>query len=114
MTPTNDIPSWESLIAERSRPAAKLAETDREKTAGRKAYHKKWAHSTAGKESARRRERKYRLTERGREKAHEKSRRYYARKKLEPDFLEKKRVYNRQYRARKRAEQKLNKVKTKE
>lgn len=106
--------NWESLIAERSRPATKLAETDREKTAGRKAYHKKWDHSPAGKESARRRERKYRNTERGRAKLREKSRRYYARKKLDPDFLEKKRAYNRQYRARKRAEQKLNKEKTKE
>ena len=106
--------NWESLIAERSRPAAKLAETDREKTAGRKAYHKKWDHSPAGKESARRREKKYRHTERGRAKTNEKSRRYYARKKLEPDFLEKKRIYNRQYRARKRAEQKLNKEKPKE
>ena len=106
--------NWESLIADRSRPAARLAETDREKTAGRKAYHKKWAHSTAGKESARRREIKYRHTEHGRAKTNEKSRRYYARKKLDPDFLEHKRVYNRQYRARKRAEQKQNKEKPKE
>lgn len=101
--------NWESLIAERSRPAATLAEIDREKTPRRKAYHKKWAHSEAGKESARRRGKKYRNTEHGRMMVNAKSRRHYARKRLDPEFREKRRLYNRDYRARKRAEAKQTK-----
>ncbi len=61
-------------------------EREREKTPERKAVHKAWAHSTAGKESERRRGAKYYATEKGKKNALKKSRAYYDRHKDDPEF----------------------------
>lgn len=57
-----------------------------EKTPERKALHKAWAQSPAGKESERRRGAKYYATEKGKANALKKSKAYYERHKDEPDF----------------------------
>ena len=58
----------------------------REKTPERKAMHKAWAKSPAGKESERRRGAKYYATEKGKANALKKSRAYYDRHKDDPEF----------------------------
>lgn len=64
----------------------RLKEREREKTPERKAMHKAWAHSPAGKESERRRGAKYYATEKGKANAIKKSRAYYERHKNDPEF----------------------------
>ena len=64
----------------------RLKEREREKTPERKAMHKAWAHSPAGKESERRRGAKYYATEKGKANALKKSRAYYDRHKGDPEF----------------------------
>jgi hypothetical protein len=64
----------------------RLKEREREKTPERKAMHKAWAHSPAGKESERRRGAKYYATEKGKANALKKSRAYYDRHKADPEF----------------------------
>lgn len=67
---------------------AEMRERDREreKTPERKALHKAWAQSPAGKESERRRGAKYYATEKGKKNALKKSRAYYDRHKDDPEF----------------------------
>ena len=67
---------------------AEMRERDRvrEKTPERKAMHKAWAHSPAGKESERRRGAKYYATEKGKVNALKKSRTYYESHKDDPEF----------------------------
>lgn len=67
---------------------AAMRERDRErdKTPERKAMHKAWAQSPAGKESERRRSAKYYATEKGKNNALKKSRAYYERHKDDPEF----------------------------
>ena len=64
----------------------RLKDREREKTPERKAMHKAWAQSPAGKESERRRRAKYYATEKGKANALKKSRAYYERHKDDPDF----------------------------
>lgn len=59
---------------------------ERDKTPERKAMHKAWAQSPAGKESERRRSAKYYATEKGKKNALKKSRAYYERNKDAPEF----------------------------
>lgn len=66
--------------------AIREREREREKTPERKAMHKAWAHSVAGKESGRRRGAKYYATEKGKKNALKKSRTYYERHKDDPEF----------------------------
>ena len=66
--------------------AMREREREREKTPERKAMHKAWAHSPAGKESERRRGAKYYATEKGKANALKKSRAYYDRHKADPEF----------------------------
>lgn len=66
--------------------AMRMKEREREKTPERKAMHKAWAHSPAGKESERRRGAKYYATEKGKANALKKSRAYYDRHKDDPEF----------------------------
>lgn len=71
----------------------RLKEREREKTPERKALHKAWAHSPAGKESERRRGAKYYATEKGKANALKKSRAYYDRHKDDPDFRARKQAW---------------------
>lgn len=71
----------------------RLKEREREKTPERKAMHKAWAHSPAGKESERRRGAKYYATEKGKANALKKSRAYYDRHKDDPDFRARKHAW---------------------
>lgn len=64
----------------------RLRDREREKTPERKAKHKAWAHSPAGKESERRRGAKYYATEKGKANALKKSKAYYERHKADPEF----------------------------
>ena len=61
-------------------------ERERENTPERKASHKAWAQSPAGKESGRRRGEKYYATQKGKANALKKSRTYYDRHKDDPEF----------------------------
>ena len=106
--------NWESLIASKQREIVACREPDPvkrnaialrrkyDKSPKRKAQHKAWEKSEAGKESMRRRNKKWRESEHGREVCRQKSLRYYARHKNDPEFIERKRIYNREYRRRKR------------
>lgn len=66
--------------------AMRARERVREKTPERKAMHKAWAQSPAGKESERRRGAKYYATEKGKANALKKSKAYYERHKDDPEF----------------------------
>ena len=66
--------------------AMRERDREREKTPERKALHKAWAHSPAGKESERRRGAKYYATPKGKANALKKSRAYYDRHKDDPEF----------------------------
>ena len=109
---------WESIIAKKMRPCAKMAEDvahqrkleyerKREATPERKEQHRIWAHSEAGKESMRRRNKKWRESEHGREVCRAKSRRWYAAHKKDPEFMARKNEYDRNYRAMQRANKKM-------
>ena len=89
--------NWESLIAERSRPSERMAESiakeadlkrrrEYDNTPKRKAQHKAWAQSPAGKKSERERGKRYRATEKGKEACRRKSRRYFERHKDDPEW----------------------------
>ena len=73
--------------------AMRLKEREREKTPERKAMHKAWAQSPAGKESERRRGAKYYATEKGKKNALKKSRAYYDRHKDDPEFRARKKAW---------------------
>ena len=64
----------------------RMKEREREKTPERKAMHKAWAQSPAGKESERRRGAKYYATDKGKKNALKKSRTYYENHKDDPEF----------------------------
>ena len=66
--------------------AMRERDREREKTPERKAMHKAWAQSPAGKESERRRSAKYYATEKGKKNALKKSRAYYESHKDDPEF----------------------------
>lgn len=124
--------NWESLIAERSRPAERMAESiakesDLERrrkydqSPKRKASHKAWAKSESGRKSEHERGKRYRATEKGRQNKRKNQKAYYDRHKDDPEWREHKRAllrewnrknrehrlaYERERRARKRAEKK--------
>lgn len=75
----------------------------REATPERKAQHKRWAQSEAGKRSLRERHRRYKATENGREMVRLKSLRFYQRHKDDPVFKARKYGYEVAFRARKKA-----------
>ena len=75
----------------------------REATPERKAQHRMWAHSEAGRKSDRERHRRYRATENGREMVRQKSLRFYRRHKDDPAFKARKYGYEVAFRARQKA-----------
>ena len=75
----------------------------REATPERKAQHRMWAHSEAGRKSDRERHRRYRATENGREMVRQKSIRFYRRHKDDPAFKARKYGYEVAFRARQKA-----------
>lgn len=110
--------NWESLIAERSRPAERMAksiakEADLKRrraydsTPKRKAQHKAWAQSPAGKKSMRERGKRYRDTDNGKENCRKKSRNYFLRHHNDPAWRAHRRELQRAWRER-------QKLKTKE
>jgi len=124
--------NWESLIAARSRPAERMAESiakeadlerrrKYDKSPKRKASHKAWAQSEAGKKSEHERGKRYRATEKGRKNKRKNQKAYYDRHKNDPEWMAHKKElqrkwntanrehrleYERERRARKRAEKK--------
>lgn len=109
---------WESIIGSKMRPAARTAEMveserkkeynrKRESTPERKAAHRAYNQTEAGRASMARRNKKWRESERGREVCRIKSRRWYAEHKKDAEFMERKRAYNRMYRAMRRVNKKM-------
>ena len=105
--------NWESLIAERSRPCAKMCKTDNARKNNAYRRRAEWGkrHPNYNAEYyAAHREKK--LAENAKwkrehkEKNREYMRNYKLRHKNDPEWLERRRKWNREYRARKRAEQK--------
>lgn len=110
---------WESIIAERQRPLNTLRIEDPvernvrhqklkycrkyDSTPERKAQHKAYAQSEAGKKSDLERHRRYRATPHGREMVRLKALRFYERHKNDPEFKAKKYGYGVIFRARQRA-----------
>jgi hypothetical protein len=82
--------------------AMRERDREREKTPERKAMHKAWAHSVAGKESGRRRGAKYYATEKGKKNALKKSRAYYDRHKDDPVCRQDRRSCRSDHRLRRR------------
>lgn len=78
----------------------RLKESEREKTPERKAMHKAWAKSPAGKESERRRGAKYYASEKGKKNALKKSRAYYDRHKDDPEFRARKQAWRNAWKER--------------
>ena len=110
--------NWETIIAQKMRPCAKLAEDvahrrkreyerKRDATPERKAAYRAYNQTEAGRASMARRNKKWRESERGREVCRIKSRRWYAEHKKDAEFMERKRAYNRMYRAMRRANKKM-------
>ena len=73
--------------------AMRMKEREREKTPERKAMHKAWAQSEAGKLSMRKRGKKYYNTPKGKANALKKARRYYEAHKNDPDFRARKQAW---------------------
>lgn len=88
---------------DRAREIGLMKERIREATQERKAYHKRWAQSEAGKRSDLERHRRYRATPHGREVARQKSLQFYARHKDDPEFKARKYGYEVVFRERKKA-----------
>ena len=88
---------------DRAREIRLMQERIREATPERKAQHKLWAQSEAGKRSMRERHRRYRATENGREMVRLKSLRFYERHKDDPEFKARKYGYEVVFRARQKA-----------
>ena len=88
---------------ERAREIRLMQERIREATPERKAQHKRYAQSEAGRSSDRERHRRYRATENGREMVRQKSLRFYERHKDDPAFKARKYGYEVVFRARQKA-----------
>jgi hypothetical protein len=87
----------------RAREIRLMQDRIREATPERKAQHKRWAQSDAGRISMRERSRRYRATEKGREMVRLKSLRFYERHKDDPEFKARRYGYGVAFRARKKA-----------
>ena len=101
--------NWESLIAQRMRPCARMAEDvarqrilererKREASPERKEQHKAWNATEKGRKSMAERGARYRATDKGHENALRKSRKYYEAHKDIPEWKERRNEYNRNYR----------------
>lgn len=88
---------------DRAREIGLMKERIREASPERKAQHKRWAQSDAGRISMRERSRRYRATENGREMVRLKSLRFYQRHKDDPAFKARKYGYEVVFRARQKA-----------
>jgi hypothetical protein len=88
---------------DRAREIRLMQERIREATPERKAQHKRWAQSEAGRISMREWSRRYRATENGREMVRLKSLRFYQRHKDDPAFKARKYGYEVVFRARQKA-----------
>ena len=105
--------NWESLIAERSRPAERMAESiakeaDLERrrkydqSPKRKASHEAWRKSPAGRKSERERGERYRATEKGRMNKRKNAKAYYDRHKDDPEWMAHKRALQREWNTKNR------------
>ena len=92
--------NWESLIAERMRPCSKMAAQDYEHSEGRKRQHRAWAKSLEGILSYKRRQAKWKATEKGKATRRRITNRYYARHKDEPEFKAKRSAWDKAFRLR--------------
>ena len=88
---------------DRAREIRLMQERISEATPERKAQHKRWAQSEAGRKSDLERHRRYRATENGREMVRLKSLRFYERHKDDPEFKARKYGYEVVFRARQKA-----------
>jgi hypothetical protein len=88
---------------DRAREIGLMKERIREASPERKAQHKRWAQSEAGRRSDLERHRRYRDTPHGREVARQKSLRFYERHKDDPVFKARKYEYLVAFRARQKA-----------
>ena len=88
---------------DRAREIRLMQERIREATPERKAQHKRYAQSEAGRRSDRERSHRYRATENGREMVRLKSLRFYERHKDDPEFKARKYGYEVVFRARQKA-----------
>lgn len=88
---------------DRAREIGLMQERIHEATPERKAQHKRYAQSEAGKKSDLERHRRYRATPHGREMARLKALRFYERHKSDPVFKAKKYWYEVVFRARQKA-----------
>ena len=102
---------WETLIASRMRPAEHSAELlqrererEREREPKRKAQHKAWAQSPAGKKSMSERGKRYRATEKGKENCRKKAKNYFLRHHNDPAWRAHRRELQRAWKARKKNE----------
>ena len=82
--------------------AMRMKEREREKTPERKAMHKAWAQSEAGKLSMRKRGKKYYNTPKGKANALKKARRYYEAHKNDPAWKAHRRELQRAWRKKNR------------
>jgi hypothetical protein len=90
-------------VCDRAREIGLMKERIREASPERKAQHKRYAQSEAGRRSDLERHRRYRDTPHGREVARLKSLRFYARHKDDPAFKARKYGYEVVFRARQKA-----------
>jgi hypothetical protein len=88
---------------DRAREIRLMQERIREATPERKAQHKRYAQSEAGRRSDLERHRRYRDTPHGREVARQKSLRFYQRHKDDPAFKARKYGYEVAFRAKQKA-----------
>lgn len=107
------IPDWESLIAERSRPCATICKTDNARINNAYRKRREWGkrHPNYNAEYyAAHREQKLaenaKWKKEHKEKNREYQRNYKIRHKDDPKWHKKRKLWNREYRARKRAEKK--------
>jgi len=112
--------NWESLIAERTEAHRDSYKPQRiedpvkrnirnnqrikDSTPRRKAQHKTWAQSPAGKKSMSERGKRYRATEKGKENCRKKSKKYFLRHHNDPAWREHRRELQRAWKARKKDE----------
>ena len=112
--------NWETLIAQRTEAHRESYKPQRiedpvkrnirniqrikDSTPRRKAQHKAWAQSPAGKKSMSERGKRYRATEKGKEAARRKSRKYYEEHKYDTIWRAHRLEIQRSWKARKKAE----------
>lgn len=112
--------NWETLIAERTeahldsykpqriedpvKRNIRNKQRIRDRTPRRKAQHKAYAQSPAGKKSMSKRGKRYRATEKGKENSRKKAKKYFLTHHNDPEWRAHRRELQRAWKARKKAE----------